>query len=283
MYAEAITPRLNIPADALVLEIGSGHRPHPRADILTDKYLEDIERGGRLITDRPFVQADAQQLPFKPGVFDYVICRHVLEHLETPERFFHEVSRVGRAGYIETPSAVWEWLHPSRAYHRWYVLELNGELVLMLKPADHVHLPFGHLFELLNTYSPEYRLFIRRYADLFYVRHHWQGEVRYCINPTDDERRAWFTEPWDRAKAAQFVTPRSSIRQALDLLIGAWGSVWGGLLRRLGVSPSAPRRRSINLAALMQCPACSHQAIEIKGERAGCSLCGWETVVVLPE
>ena len=51
MHAEAVTPRLGILPNALVLEVGGGHRPHPRVDGLTDKYLEDIELGGRLVTD----------------------------------------------------------------------------------------------------------------------------------------------------------------------------------------------------------------------------------------
>ena len=280
MYSEAITPQLNIPSGALVLEIGSGHRPHPRADVLTDKYLEDVERGGGLVSDRPFVQADAQQLPFKAKAFDYVICRHVLEHLQDPEAFFREVSRVGRAGYIETPSVIWERLHPTRTYHRWYVLEINGELVMMRKPPARTRSPFGYLFETLNTYSPEYRLLIRRYANLFYVRHQWRDEIPYCIAPPDDERRAWLLEPWDAVKIARFVLPRSRTQQALGLLLGAMGSVGGRLLRRLK-RPRA-RRRPVDLQALMQCPICSCQEIEIIAGEAVCSACRWHTIVMLP-
>lgn len=283
MHSDAMTPRLNIPSSALVLEVGSGHRPHPRADVLTDKYLEDIERGGRLVTDRPFVRADAEQLPFKSKVFDYVICRHVLEHLEEPETFFREISRVGRAGYIETPSIIWERLHPTRSYHRWYVLEIGGELAMMPKPVDHTCSLFGHLFETLNAHSPEYRLFIRRYADLFYVRHHWRDEITYCVDPSGHERRAWFLEVWDAAKVGRFVAPRSPGRQACDLVLGTLGSLWGGLLLRLN-RPRLPRfRRSIDLAALMQCPVCIHQEIQIGKGRAICPSCGWHTVVVFPE
>lgn len=216
MHTEAITPQLDIPADALVLEVGSGHRPHPRADVLTDKYLEDIERGGKLVTDRPFVQADAQQLPFKTKVFDYVLCRHVLEHLDEPKAFFNEISRVGRAGYIESPSIIWEHLHPTRSYHRWYVLEIDGELVLMCKPQRHANSLFGSLFETLNRHSPEYRLFVRRYADLFYVRYHWRDRVNYCVEPLDEKRRAWFLEPWDAEKIARFVPARSLSQQSPD-------------------------------------------------------------------
>jgi len=283
MHLEAITPSLKIPSDALVLEVGSGHRPHPRADVLSDKYLEDIERGGKLFIDRPFVQADVERLPFKSKAFDYVICRHVLEHTENPQAALNELSRVARAGYIETPSAVWEWLHPTRAYHRWYVLEINGELVMMRKKPDEAPIPFGHLFEVLNKYSPEYRLFIRKYADLFYVRYQWDGEIAYCINPSDKERRSWFMDPWDKAKAAHFITPRSLRQQAFDLLAGVLGSIIGGLWRRVSRPRPYHRGSAIDLAALMQCPVCSQQRIQIGEGQALCQVCGWHTFVMVPK
>ncbi len=266
-----------------MLEVGSGHRPHSRSDVLTDKYLEDVERGEELLVDRPFVQADAQQLPFKSEVFGYVICRHVLEHLEEPEAFFHEISRVAHAGYIETPSVIWEHLHPTRFYHRWYVLEIDDELVAMRKPSDHTRLPFGKLFEVLNKHSPEYRLFTRRYADLLFVRYQWDNEISYCINPSDDARRSWFTEPWDEDKVARFVPARNRSQQAFELLSGAIGSLWGGLLRRLNTPFPSVRRRPIELQSLMQCPMCSCQTIEINRGQAQCPTCGWTTVVKIPE
>ena len=282
MHTEAITPRLAIPADALVLEVGSGHRPHPRADVLVDKYLEDVERGGKLVTDRPFIQADAAELPFKLKAFDYVICRQVLEHLETPEVFFREISRVGRAGYIETPSTIWEHLHPTREYHRWYILEIDDELVMMRKPSAHTRAPFGRLFEALNTHSPEYRLFLRRYLDLFYVRYQWRGEIKYRIDPTDDYRRAWLQGPWPELKVSRFVAPRNPGRQARDLVTGVLGSLWGGFLRRQASLRSAPKYRQVDLAELMQCPVCSSKTVELSGEEARCPACGWHTVIVRP-
>ena len=282
MHAEAITPSLEIPPDALVLEVGGGHRPHRRADVLVDKYLEDIERGGQLVADRPFIQADAAELPFKPKAFDYVICRHVLEHVEAPEAFFHEIGRVGRAGYIETPSAIWEQLHPTRGYHRWRVLQIDGELIMTHKTSAHAYAQFGHLFEALNTHSPEYRMFIRRYADLFFVRHLWHGEIRCCIEPTDDRRRAWFEQPWDTCRVSRFVTPRSSKRQAFDLVAGTLESLWGGLLRRHGKQDPPRERRPVDLAALMQCPVCSRETVDLCEGEAECSACGWHTLVLLP-
>ncbi len=280
---DAITPPLNIPKNALVLELGSGHRPHPRANVLSDKYLEDIERGGGLITDRPFIQTGAEKLPFQDQSFDFVLCRHVLEHLETPTDFFKELSRVGKAGYIETPSMIWEQLHPSRAYHRWLVLEINGELIMQRKPMNHTETVFGDLFEHLNAQSPEYRLFLRRYADLFYVRHYWKGRINYAIESVDMERRSWFDQPWDKAKAAHFVPTRGTNQQAKDLLVGAFGSVWGGFRRRFLKFNSRPQDHQVDLVTLLQCPDCTQSTIIINDSMACCQNCNWETMVILPQ
>ena len=104
--------RIAIPvgSDALVLDVGSGDKPHWRADVLLDRYA-DAEFGGQRsgraaarIT-RPLFAADAADMPFADGVFDYVVCSHVLEHVPDPAAVISEITRVGRAGYIEVPQA----------------------------------------------------------------------------------------------------------------------------------------------------------------------------------
>ena len=54
---------------------------------------------------RPLFAADAADMPFADGVFDYVVCSHVLEHVTDPAAVIAEITRVGRAGYIEVPQA----------------------------------------------------------------------------------------------------------------------------------------------------------------------------------
>ena len=47
----------------------------------------------------PFgLRGDLSQLPFGPEHFDMIICRSVVEHLESPERVFREFHRVLRPG-----------------------------------------------------------------------------------------------------------------------------------------------------------------------------------------
>ena len=104
--------RIDIPVgpDALVLDVGSGDKPHWRADVLVDAYTAaefGSQRSGgataRII--HPLFDADAADMPFAEGVFDYSICSHVLEHVADPAAVIAELTRVSRAGYIEVPEA----------------------------------------------------------------------------------------------------------------------------------------------------------------------------------
>jgi len=83
---------MNIKPDDFILEIGSGHNPKTRSDVLCDKLPEDdMERGGKIVLDRPFVAADGQHLPFADKSFDYIICCQVLEHADDPSLFISEL------------------------------------------------------------------------------------------------------------------------------------------------------------------------------------------------
>lgn len=112
---------MNIGLDELVLEVGSGDLPYYRSDVLLNKYPDDpSQRLGDLVIDRPFVVGSAEALPFADKSFDYIIASQVLEHSLHPDKFFNELSRVGKRGYIETPSALRERLN-DWPFHRWYI------------------------------------------------------------------------------------------------------------------------------------------------------------------
>ena len=73
----------------MVLEIGPGGNAHPRADVLLELEFNDekeaeIQRSSSppLITDKKVVYYDGTYFPFEKNEFDYVICSHVLEHVE---------------------------------------------------------------------------------------------------------------------------------------------------------------------------------------------------------
>lgn len=171
--------KLNPPPTGLVLEIGSGDNPNARSNVLLDRYLGDDnrERGGDLVVDRPFVVADAHHLPFKDGAFSYVICSHILEHMDDPQQFASELGRVGEAGYIQSPSEIAERLF-HWSFHRWYVNLVGDTFVLHPKEEPE---PFGELFDYLYEYNPAYYFFQRSMPDLFWAEHEWHGEVKVRV------------------------------------------------------------------------------------------------------
>ncbi len=157
-------PRIEPPAGSRVLEIGSGHNPHPRSDVLCDRYLDDRERAAPLVRDRPFAQADGEELPFRDGAFGYSIAIHVAEHMRDIAGFFDELARVSSAGYVETPSAIGEHLFGWRK-HRWLLTVHEGIVYVRPKQA---HTPFGGLFHELMRQDAGLAAIYYRYPDLFF-------------------------------------------------------------------------------------------------------------------
>lgn len=173
--------KLPVETDARVLEIGSGHNPHPRSDVLCDRFLEDVERAGALRVDRPFVLADGGSLPFGDRAFDFVVAIHVAEHSSDIGAFLDELSRVASAGYVETPSWVGERLFGWRK-HRWALFQHGG--TIYVRPRDELaggDRPFGVLFHEMMRTDPQLAGLYYRYPDLFRVRCHWRGPVPYRV------------------------------------------------------------------------------------------------------
>ncbi len=169
---------MNIRANDFVLEIGSGHNPNIRSDVLVDKFIDDDEqRGGTIVKDRPMVEADGQFLPFADGVFDYVICLHVLEHVEDPDLLLTEIMRVSSRGYIETPSEIGERIYGWH-YHNWVVNRIHDRLVL--KENDR-KAEFGQLFHTLAANDKHWRKFHIMHHNLFLVQYEWEDKIDYEI------------------------------------------------------------------------------------------------------
>lgn len=101
-----------------VLEIGPGGNAHPRADVLLEKIFKkpeetEAQRGftSELNTDKPIVFYNGGKFPFVANEFDYVICSHVLEHVDDVEFFLSELTRVANKGYIEFPTIYYDYIY----------------------------------------------------------------------------------------------------------------------------------------------------------------------------
>jgi uncharacterized protein YbaR (Trm112 family)/SAM-dependent methyltransferase len=108
------TLRKLIKPNERVLEIGVGTNPSGKSNILLDKYVDtsELHRSNKKkishFGNKPFILADGNQLPFKNKSIDVIICRHVIEHMDKPEKFLYELQRVALKGYLEWPSVFCE-------------------------------------------------------------------------------------------------------------------------------------------------------------------------------
>lgn len=91
-------------------DFGCGHFSNRYATVLVDQFgSADEQRGGLKLRKKAAgkvlhdVNLNAFPYPFGDKEFDFLICSHVLEHLEDPVRASREFSRIAKAGYLEVP------------------------------------------------------------------------------------------------------------------------------------------------------------------------------------
>lgn len=114
-----------------VLDIGSGTDPFPFSTVHLERYLKFSRHRHTTVevTSTPLVVSDVQNLPFSEKVFDFVYCSHVLEHVDNPLLACKEIMRIGKRGYIETPTlgkdSLFAW---ARDMHKWHVVAIDRNL-----------------------------------------------------------------------------------------------------------------------------------------------------------
>jgi SAM-dependent methyltransferase len=219
---------LSIKKSDYVLEVGGGHNPHPRSNIVVDKYTGDDNqhRGASLkvLSHQKFIEADGTNLPFKDHEFDYVICCHVLEHIPDPVAFLKEQFRVAKRGYIETPSLLGELL-AQKDSHKWLLHEHRDVLYLVEKAniSFYPRYDTGNLFhDYLPKHSIGYKIMQRTHANLETIRIEWDTDFQFSIEPSDPEIRKYFTGPWQNSWGDSFFTPKSYGKEVSETLSALW-------------------------------------------------------------
>ena len=124
-----------------VLEIGPGSSPHERSDVLLEKkyekrdeYTAQVGHQEKLITDKKIVYYEGDRFPFNDNEFDYVICSHVLEHVDDVELFLAEIFRVAGKGYFEYPLIYYEYLYNFKVHLN--LLKFDSEMLHYMKKSD---------------------------------------------------------------------------------------------------------------------------------------------------
>ncbi len=185
--------QVSIPDEALVLDVGSGHEPHPRANVLVDLYPDaehDIEQrgGGAMVQDaRSFIAADlCAGLPFPDHHFDFVICAETLNHVPDADAACRELVRVAKAGYIEVANCRLEIFHP-HSEHLWRCWQADNVLHFARKRHDDDLAKAENVIGWATCFSdlPQRQYYldlIHANWFLFFVTLAWEGSFRWEIH-----------------------------------------------------------------------------------------------------
>lgn len=256
--------KINLPIGDkdIVLDIGSGNNPHPRSDVLIDRLSGNEHRSGTpMLIDRSAVIGDALKLPFKDKAFDFVIASHILEHISDPDTFFKEIQRVGKAGYIETPSFLYERLNPSVAH----CLEVhtNGEELVINKKGSPVVDNFMKDSGYLTTPNAWSEL-AHNDPGLFHVRFYWKDNIRYKIlNP--EVSCDWANSIYDQSTSNDVVYSNHNERKG-------WRKFGIKLMQRYFNHGRKKRLSEEKFYSLLACPEC-HGSLNKVEANLVCSKC----------
>lgn len=178
-----------LPRTARVVDVGGGAAPFARADHVIDALSPDqagagsdgvLGNGGaRRLQRASWTQVDLcdrRPWPFADKSFDFAVCSHVLEDVRDPIWVCSELSRIAKAGYIETPSRIVEQslgvespAYAGYCHHRWLVSRRGSTLEFRHKP----HMLHA-VDEAIVQIVPPARKIHRRYAT---VQLRWEGSV----------------------------------------------------------------------------------------------------------
>lgn len=257
--------KLNVPisTEGLVLDVGSGGRPYPRSDVLLDRLTGSEHRCGEemMLDSRDAVFGDAAKMPFKDKSFDFIIASHILEHMSDPEQFINELMRVGKAGYIETPNAIFERLYP-HAFHCLEIFNQNGRLVIRkkTKPLDDEFLSGSYILK----NDPEWSRFFNENPKMFHVRYYWDSKILFEIqNPEID--CSW-------VELINNVSEKGSVTSSYMRNNKGWREIGQTMLKLWYQWRRKVRLKGFKLVDILQCPECAGELVE-QGSALSCKNC----------
>lgn len=248
----------------LVLEVGSGGNPYFRSNVLIDAYIDTRERHfEKLIFDRPTVLGFVENLPFKDNQFDYVIANNVLEHSWEPEKFIAEIQRVGKAGYIEVPDALFERL-TGYYDHKLEITDRNNKLIIRKKEN---FIQDKDVFDLFKKVSKFFPKIIASNPFIFFVSYYWtrkNGGIKYkIVNPEYDF-------DWTPPKTQKVIRKPTSIGALKKWLL---------ILIRKFLSQTR-RNNKLNIMEFIMCPKCKSSEFNNYKEYIVCKNCNSKYEIV---
>src|ERR1035437_1494956 len=167
-----------------VLEIGPGSLPFQRANVYLEKkyqdeneyykqrgYAEKVELKGDI------VYYEGKKFPFLDKEFDYVICSHVLEHVDDIDLFINEINRVSKRGYLEFPTIYYDFIYniPEHINLVFY----DGNVIKWMKKSDADMTKFSKIQDFfLATSWKGYKSLINDLKQFMFQGFEWENEIK---------------------------------------------------------------------------------------------------------
>ena len=155
--------------------------------------------------------------------------------MDNPTLFIQEICRVGKRGYMETPSLIGEFLFPKEA-HKWVILDIDDKLVLYdknLVPGNYKN-NYGELFlNYLPYQSLPYKLLGLTEGELMINRYEWEDDIDFIINPQDEYYLPFFTQKWDRTMVEKLFPPRNVLSEIRKVCSGSYHLIKGKIRQRI--------------------------------------------------
>ena len=158
--------------DLKILDLGCSNNNYwPEANHYADIWeFEETFKEKKLNFTR--IQPD-QKLPFKDKEFDYVICAHVIEHVNDPVMFKSEIERIGKAGYIELPTRLNDNMvfgcdEEEFGHKWWFEFDDDNKKLVFAKRINAIEkfVSVGSIFALTEIFQ-----------DSFIIQAHWTNEI----------------------------------------------------------------------------------------------------------
>lgn len=185
-YHRKILPGFRPKKNDLVIDIGSGDKPFWRANVFLDNLsLDNLQRstyGDTVKGLGNFVNGDITKTQFKNKVFDFSFCSHLLEHVEKPDLVIQEIVRISKAGYIEVPNGLMEYIQPFPT-HLWFVFISKNKL-LFIRKGERLH-------QILTQNSENFPHLLSKVNSPF-IRFYWKKEIEYEIVDSGNTFKKFF-------------------------------------------------------------------------------------------
>lgn len=266
---------LEIQPTDFVVEVGGGHQPFGRSDVIFDKYpFDNLHRTQDLARGTPVIIADAARLPLNRC--DVIFASHILEHLPQPDKFLQEVKRCSDRVYLEFPRMTRELMF-AWSFHEWVITADRTHLTFY---KDDIPQLFGDFFHsnydfLFDAWSMQRHRELNAWVYCKSADLTWEfaseGAFAYAIAASRTGHAKVNEAPlvkidYSWRQVGTLLLEKTLPRPVLDRLLRTWRR------RRRGTSRTVTQ----SLVACLACTSCRTARLQLAEQLVRCLGCGQE-------